>query len=244
MPAGGELHVKTENYTLDEPAANEYPFHVEPGNYVRVSVTDTGLGMDEETQKRVFEPFFTTKGLERGTGLGLASVYGIIKNHGGMINVESAKGKGSTFVFSLPACKKEADGEEKRPTKKIVKGNEAILLVDDEEMIAEVGKNLLQELGYQVSIARGGKAAVNMYRKQCDEIDMVILDMIMPDLGGAETYNRLKKINPDVKVLLSSGYSLDGQANQILESGCDGFIQKPFNLKQLSGKIRDILDNR
>ena len=198
--------------------------------------------MDEATQQRIFEPFFTTKEMGRGTGLGLASVYGIIKNHGGIINVYSEKGQGATFTIYLPASKKEAAKEEDLP-EEILKGKETVLLVDDEDMIIDVGQEILKTLGYKALIARSGKRAIELYKKKQGKIDIVILDMIMPEMGGGVTYDRMREINPDVKVLLSSGYSINGQASEILTRGCNGFIQKPFNMKELSQELRKILDS-
>ena len=239
MPGGGDLYIQTENVTLDKGYLR--PFDLEPGRYVKISVTDTGVGMDKAAQQRIFEPFFTTKEMGRGTGLGLASVYGIIKNHGGIINVYSEKGKGTTFTIYLPASEKEVAEEGKVPAK-VLKGTETVLLVDDEDMIIDVGEGFLKNLGYNVLLARSGKEAIEIYEKNKDKIDIVILDMIMPEMGGRETYDRMKEINPDIKVLLSSGYSINGQASEILERGCDGFIQKPFNMKELSQGVREILD--
>jgi len=239
MPKGGDLYVQTENVTLDEGYTK--PFNVTPGRYVKISVTDTGVGMDEATQHRIFEPFFTTQEMGIGTGLGLASVYGIIKNHDGIINVYSVKGEGSTFIIYLPAFEKEIVKEEKIP-EKILKGTETVLLVDDEDIILDVGEGILKTLGYKVLIARSGKEAIELYKKNKDKIDMVILDMIMPQMGGGETYDRMKEIDPNIKVLLSSGYSINGQATEILKRGCDGFIQKPFTMKDLSKAIREVLD--
>jgi len=204
-------------------------------------VTDNGVGMDEATRQRIFEPFYTTKTMERCTGLGLASTYGIINNHDGIINVCSEKGKGTTFDIYLPASKKHVSGG-KKPTGEIMQGSEMILLVDDEEMIVNVGEQMLDRLGYTVIIAKGGKEAIELYKENQEKIDMVILDMIMPDVDGKMAYEKLKEINPGIKVLLSSGYSVTGQAQEILDKGCNGFIQKPFNLKDLSLKLRSILD--
>jgi CheY-like chemotaxis protein len=176
----------------------------------------------------------------RGTGLGLAAVYGIIKGHGGYIDVDSEKGSGTTFSIYLPASEKQAAKKEE-PAEEVLKGTETVLFVDDEGMIIDVGREILKTLGYQVLLARGGKEAIEVYKANKDRIDMVILDMIMPDMGGGETYDLLKEINPQIKVLLSSGYSLEGQAQEIMERGCNGFIQKPFDVKQLSAKIRKTL---
>jgi PAS domain S-box-containing protein len=240
MPDGGSLYVETSNVVLDEDYTR--PFHAEPGDYVKLSVTDTGVGMDKETQQKIFDPFFTTKDMGRGTGLGLASAYGIIKNHGGIINVYSEKGKGTTFNICLPASKKQVTTSKERVVEEILRGAETVLLVDDEDLVLEVGEKILKEMGYKVLLARDGREGVDVYSKHREKVDMVILDMIMPGMGGGEAYDRLKESNPQVKVLLSSGYSINGQASEILERGCNGFIQKPFKVKELSAKIRQILD--
>jgi len=239
MPGGGDLYIQTENVIIDEDYIN--PYQVEPGNYVKISITDTGVGMDEATQQQIFDPFFTTKAMGRGTGLGLASVYGIIKNHNGFINVYSEKGEGTTFNIYLPASEKEAV-KEKEFKEELFKGIETLLLVDDEDMIVDAGCGIIEKLGYKVLTTKSGKEAIEVYKKNQGKIDMVILDMIMPDMGGGDTYDKLKEINPDIKVLLSSGYSINGKATDILERGCNGFIQKPFNLGALSKKIRKVLD--
>jgi two-component system, cell cycle sensor histidine kinase and response regulator CckA len=238
MPTGGELFLRTKNGTDEEMTGR--PYDVKPGNYVLVTVRDTGVGMDEKTMDHIFEPFFTTKGLSKGTGLGLSSVYGMVKAHGGYIEVESKTGEGTTFNIYLPASQEEIK-EEKVLTGEMRGGTETILLVDDEEQILEVSKEMLKVLGYTVHTANSGKKALAIYREHKDDIDMVILDMIMPDLSGGETYDQLKQINPHVKVLLSSGYSRDSQASEILDRGCDRFIQKPFDIKELSRNLRHIL---
>ncbi|HUU42110.1 MAG TPA: response regulator [Desulfatiglandales bacterium] len=239
MPGGGDLFIQTENCNLGEDYIK--PFSIEHGRYVKISIADTGVGMDEATQQRIFEPFFTTKEMGRGTGLGLASVYGIIKNHGGMINVYSEKGEGTTFTIHLPASKKRVI-KEKEITGEVLMGKETVLLVDDEDMIIDVGEKILKKLGYDVITARSGKEAIELYKKNPDNIHMVVMDMIMPAMGGGETCDRLKKINPNLKVLLSSGYSINGRAREILDRCCNGFIQKPFNIRELSQEIRRILD--
>jgi two-component system cell cycle sensor histidine kinase/response regulator CckA len=241
MPGAGDLYLETENMTLD--AGYVKPFPVNPGRYVKISVTDTGTGMDKETQAKVFEPFFTTKVMGRGTGLGLASAYGIIKNHSGIINVYSEKGKGTTFNIYLPASDKPLLKQE-RVSHKLLRGTETILLVDDEGITIEVGLEILKELGYWVLTAKTGKDALDLYMKHGDKIDLVILDIIMPGMGGRETFDKLKEMDPEVRVLLSSGYSMNGEAQKIRDRGCDGFIQKPFGLNSLSQKIREILDKK
>jgi len=199
--------------------------------------------MDETTKRRIFEPFFSTKEMGRGTGLGLASVYGIVTNHGGAIQVFSNEGKGTTFTIFLHASEKEVKkGEKPNSGYTKAKGTESILLVDDEEMVRDVGVKILRKFGYRVLSAGGGKETLEIYKKNKEKIAMVILDIIMPVMGGPETYDALRKINPGIKVLLSSGYSIDNQAEEMLRLGCRGFIQKPFSLEELSHKIRSIID--
>ena len=241
MAEGGKIYLETKNVTIDKNYVK--PFKIKLGNYVRISVTDTGMGIDEETQQKIFDPFFTTKEMGRGTGLGLASAYGIIKNHGGFINVYSKIGKGTTFNIYLPVSEGRHKEEETEAPREIITGNEQILLVDDEAIILDVGEQILKTIGYKVVCARGGKEAIEIYKKNKDSIDLVILDMIMPDMGGGTTYDTLKDFDPHIKVLLSSGYSKNGLAGEILNRGCNGFIQKPFSIKELSHKIREIIDS-
>jgi two-component system cell cycle sensor histidine kinase/response regulator CckA len=238
MPGGGDLFLRTMNVTDKEMWAK--PYRLSPGAYALLTVRDTGIGMDKETRERVFDPFFTTKGMGRGTGLGLASVYGIVKAHGGYINVESEKGNGTTFSLYFPASERRAK-EAVRSTKHLTKGTGTILLVDDEDMVLQVSVKMLERLGYTVLEAKGGREAVDIYEAHKNEIDLVVLDMIMPGMGGRETYDRMKEINPGVRVLLSSGYSLDGRATEILNRGCDGFIQKPFKMEELLGKVTETI---
>jgi signal transduction histidine kinase/ActR/RegA family two-component response regulator len=240
MPGGGDLYLETTNICLVENRGEI--FDTASGEYVRISVKDTGVGMDEKTKSRIFEPFFTTKGMEmgRGTGLGLASVYGIVRGHGGTITVESEKGKGTTFHVCIPASHREVSRI--ASTREVLeRGNETILLVDDEERIISIFTALLSHLGYHVLAAKSGHEALDIYRKDGNAIDLVILDMIMPGMSGGETFNLLKELNPEIKVILSSGYSLDSMASRIMENGCRSFIQKPFNLSFLSQKIREAL---
>jgi PAS domain S-box-containing protein len=241
MPGGGDLILKTMN--VDHKNMKGKLYDPKPGKYVLLTVTDTGIGMDKETMGRIFEPFFTTKEMGRGTGLGLASAYGIIKGHGGYIDVESNKGQGTTFSIYLPASGRKIR-EAVKTAEPFIKGTGTVLLVDDEDVILEVGKELLEGMGYRVLIAKDGKEAVEVYEKDRDEIDIVVLDMVMPNMGGGEAYDRMKEINPDINVLLSSGFSIDGEASEILERGCKGFIQKPFTLKELSHEIKEILYKR
>jgi two-component system cell cycle sensor histidine kinase/response regulator CckA len=238
MPSGGSLFLETKNVALDDQYRK--PFYVKPGNYVKISVTDTGVGMDEKTQKRVFEPFFTTKEMGRGTGLGLATAYGIIKGHGGIINVYSEKGHGATFTIYLPASEKRIENEKKSP-EGLVKGDETVLLVDDEEVILNVNRMVLEKLGYRVLVARSGQEAIEAFRPQKDDIDLVLLDMIMPGMEGGKVLDILKGIHAEVKIILLSGYGMNDEIKRMMERGCRAFIQKPFDIGHFSRKIRDVL---
>ncbi len=238
MPTGGHLTIET-NHTGHEGMAGKL-YEPKPGGYVSLAITDTGVGMDKLTQERIFEPFFTTKEMGRGTGLGLASVYGIAKSHGGYIDVQSEEGRGTTFTVFLPVSKQTLPVRVESP-EQVVEGNETVLIVDDEELVLEVGASLLERLGYDVHKAHSGQEAIELYEEKSMDIDLVILDMIMPQLGGGQVYDKLKETNPQVKVLLSSGYAVEGQASDILRRGCDGFIQKPFTIEALSQKVREVL---
>jgi len=239
MPDGGDLYLGTEIAKLDDEFRMAY--QLEPRRYVRVSVTDTGIGMDTKILSRLFDPFFTTKEKGRGTGLGLASAYGIVKNHGGAITVFSEKGQGSKFHIYLPVSDKTAILDIP-PDGKITKGSETVLLVDDEDMILEVCRALIEKLRYRVITANSGDDAVEIVQRMGSAIDLVILDMVMPGMGGGEVFDRIHQICPQIRVILSSGYTLDGQAQLIMQRGCNGFIQKPFILPELSQKIRQLLD--
>ena len=241
MPGGGCIHIQTRNIPMASDVLKDLSFELKPGDYVETSVSDTGIGMDAATQQRIFDPFFTTKEVGHGTGLGLASVYGIVKGHGGFILVQSEKNRGTTFKFYLPRSgKKVVEEEDAQST--LLKGTETILLVDDEEMVLEAGGEMLRSLGYNTITASNGKEAVEIFHANSKAISLVILDMIMPEMGGGEVFDVLKNRFPDVRVLLSSGYSRDGQAGNILARGCAGFIQKPFNIYRISQEVRKILD--
>ncbi len=233
------LTIETTNFEI----GSQSHLQLKPGSYVKISISDNGCGMDDETQKRIFEPFFSTKQRGTGTGLGLSSVYGIIKNHGGIVTVYSELNLGTTFNIFLPAVSKTANKMEKGALK-IVGGQGLILLVDDETIVREVNDEIISALGYQVLKASNGKQALEIYQERGDEIDLVILDMIMPEMNGAEVFAKLREINPKIKVLLASGYSVEGQASKIMAQGCNGFIQKPFTLELLSTKIDEILKGK
>ncbi len=241
MPGGGCLILKTESVDLTAEEARTY--FVQEGTYARISVIDNGVGMDEKTRERIFDPFFTTKEMGRGYGLGLASVYGIIKGHHGFVEVQSQKGKGSTFVLYLPKSSGISEKQETPFRDEILHGQETILFVDDELTIIEVMQDILEALGYRVLTAGSGEEAVNIYDAKKEEIDLVILDVIMPGMGGKETFNALRERNPHVKVILSSGYSMNQVAKEIMDKGGQAFIQKPFNIETISQKVRDVLQS-
>ena len=246
MPDGGDLFVEVENIELDEHYTRIKPYNIRSGRYVKLSVTDTGVGMDAETRKRIFEPFFSTKEKGMGTGLGLASAYGIIKNHGGFINCYSEIGHGTTFNIYFPESDKAIVDEERRRDDELITGvpggSETILFVDDEEEILAVGRKILAGLGYRVISAPDGKTSLEIYTDRGDQIDLVVLDYVMPGMGGREVFETLRQIDPDVRVLLSSGYSSNNQVAHMLKNGCKGFIQKPYDAVRMARKIREILD--
>ena len=238
MPTGGDLFVGTD--ATSHLALQDRPYVPRPGSYVELTVRDTGVGMDFETQRRIFEPFFTTKGLSGGTGLGLASVYGTVKAHGGYVDVTSSPGVGSTFTVYLPTTDEPVLSSD--DTKgEIVIGRGTVLVVDDDEAVLEACASILAYLEYTPLRAATGRQAVEIFRERRRDIDLVILDMILPDLNGGEVYDELKAMDPGVKVLLASGYSLGGAAQAILQRGCNDFIQKPFTIEQLSQKIGIVL---
>jgi two-component system cell cycle sensor histidine kinase/response regulator CckA len=205
-----------------------------------LSVRDKGCGMDEDTLDHIFEPFFTTKGMTGGTGLGLASTYGIIRAHGGQIDVQSTLGVGSTFSFSFPtsAVMPETQVSERGAP---VQGEGTILIVEDDEAVLDACASMLTILDYTPICTGSGGAAIDIFSLRKDAIDLVILDLILTDMGGAEVFDAIRSIDPEARILLSSGYSLEGDAAGLLERGCDDFIQKPFTMEQLSHKLERLL---
>lgn len=243
MSKGGTLTISTANAMLDE--AFVRPYNLRAGRYLKIDLTDTGAGMDETTIERIFEPFYTTRPMGEGTGLGLASVFGIIEKHKGIITVDSQMGVGTTFTIYLPADQPLSESSPTVPDETASplpeKGTGTILVVDDEEYILRADKAMLTQLGYDVLLAQGGREALGVFDKNKDRIALLILDLVMPDMDGDAVFDHVKSIRPDMRVILSSGYSIEGQAESILNKGCDGFIQKPYTLNQLSQKIKDVL---
>ncbi len=239
MPGGGTLYLTTSMVCLDELYCR--PYNALPGDYVRIAVTDTGSGMDESTRQRIFDPFFTTKEQGRGTGLGLASAYGIIRNHSGFITVYSEVGHGTTFNIYLPLSAGKPQPSVPKKTE-IHTGSETILLIDDETMIVEVGHAMLEKLGYRVFTANSGEQALRYLQKGEEPCDLVILDLIMPGMDGATTFEEIQKGWPSLPVILSSGYAINGQADKVMQRGCRAFLQKPFSLAELSQTLRAVFD--
>ncbi len=240
MAGGGRLTIESAVAELDEADARSQP-EAKPGWYAILSVSDTGLGMEESVRARIFEPFFTTKEKGKGTGLGLAMVYGVVKNHGGFIHVYSEPGQGSTFKIYLPLSDKP-EAVDAAPEAELNGGSETVLIVDDEAAIREVASDILGSYGYRVRLAADGEEGVSIYRRERRRIDLVLLDMVMPRQGGRETFLELKRIDPKVRVLFSTGYSQNEKVNEIMALGVRGFIQKPYQVKDLLAKVRDVLD--
>lgn len=240
MPNGGRLTFNTENIYLDTEYTNKF-LDLKQGNYVKITVTDTGIGMEKEIKDRIFEPFYTTKEKGKGTGLGLSMVYGIVKSHNGQINCYSEYGKGTSFSIYFPASEKRNGYIKKESI--IKKGQGTIMVIDDEENLRNLLKEQLEELGYKVIIAADGIEAIEIYEKKKNDINLILLDMIMPNLDGRETFYRLKKMNPDIKVLLLSGFSQNDKAVDIINEGALGFFQKPLELYKLSEAVYNVLKN-
>jgi two-component system cell cycle sensor histidine kinase/response regulator CckA len=242
MPQGGGLLIETKNVTLDVDFCKNH-LGSRPGDYVMLGVSDTGHGMDGRTIAHIFEPFYTTKGPGQGTGLGLAMVYGIVKEHEGYITCHSAPGVGTTFKIYLPTVDEPAEAHEERERVcQVKKGSEIILLVDDEEFIRDVAVQLLREFGYTVLTAANGEAALEIYRKEHGRIDLVILDLIMPGMGGMKCLREILKVNPQGRVLVASGYSAGGPAREAIDAGARGYLGKPYDIDKMLSVIREVLD--
>jgi PAS domain S-box-containing protein len=242
MPDGGILHIDTDRIDLDDEFARAHPGS-RPGKYVLISVTDSGVGMDENTREKIFEPFFTTKEVGKGTGLGLSMVYGIVKQHNGYITVASGVGKGTTFSIYLPAVQAEITQAKLLDTDSVKEGTETILVAEDDEAIRGLAKDMLEEFGYTVILAEDGEDAVNKFRDRSDTIQLLLLDMIMPKKNGKEVYEEIKGMKPDIKAIFLSGYTADLiQKRGVLEEGLN-FIVKPFAINALLDEVRLVLDS-
>lgn len=241
MPDGGELIFATETLTLEQDYCRNNNYEIVPGPYLQVCVSDTGVGMDIKTQEHIFEPFFTTKAVGKGTGMGLSAVYGTVRSHRGAISVYSELGYGTTFKIYLPLHEAEEKTDLQNITIMPVKGGARVLLVDDEDVVLEIVAEMLRSLDCKVVTCKDGDEAVKYYKKSWKHIDLVILDMVMPKMDGRETFLAMREINPDVKVILSSGYSINGKAHELLDEGVMAFIQKPYRRAILSQRIAEIL---
>lgn len=241
MPNGGRLTIETRNVFLGEEYCNLHP-EVRPGEYVLLTVSDTGHGMDKETLQRIFDPFFTTKETGKGTGLGLAMVYGIIKNHSGHILCHSELQQGASFKIYLPVS--DSPGEQEKTVREspAAGGHETILLVDDDEAIREVGADILSQYGYSVLTAVDGESALEIYASRKDDIDLILLDMSMPGMGGRECLIRLVEMDPDVRVVIASGYSAHGPVKDAVHLGARNVVTKPYNVSEILGVIRKALE--
>jgi len=241
MPDGGILTFETTHVTLHEEYCGLHA-GAKPGDYVMLSVSDTGHGMDHETLDHIFEPFYTIKEAGKGTGLGLAMVYGIVKQHGGYIVGYSEPGMGTTFKIYLPVIPTETMPETRTEKLILSRGTETVLLVDDEDMVRDLGKRILERSGYTVLTAANGKDALNLYGKQRGEISLVILDLIMPEMRGRQCLEELLKIHPQVRVLIATGFSAVGETKKTIESGAIGFVGKPYDMSQMLQAVRQALD--
>jgi PAS domain S-box-containing protein len=242
MPDGGLISVQSEKINFDTRTQSAIG-ESRTGEYIAISVTDHGIGMERQIQQRIFEPFFTTKDQGKGTGLGLAVVYGVVNSHNGFITVQSEPGIGSQFTLYFPLLKETERSLQSLKTQKLERGHEKILVVDDEENVAEVIGGMLSNLGYSVTIAQSGKKAVALYKKK-SHFDAVILDMNMPAMGGKETFAKLKAIDPNVRIVISTGYSNKGIEFPAAEESFAAFLQKPYQLDDLSRTMRDVLDKK
>jgi PAS domain S-box-containing protein len=242
MPNGGQIVLRSQLVHLKESNIRQQTLNIVPGEYFELDVSDTGCGMEPQVLSRIFEPFYTTKEIGSGTGLGLAMVYGTIKAHGGAIEVTSSPGQGSCFKVYLPIQTKTQTIKTKTEKPKLISGKGLILAVDDESIIREVITDILTDLGYEVITAVDGEQAVELFSRRSTDIDLVVLDMIMPKLNGLETLRELKKFKADVRVLVVSGFSRKKDLVEITQEGIKGFLHKPFSSVELSQKIAQILN--
>ncbi len=242
MSGGGTLTFSTDIVSLSSSSDTMLNHGLQDGEYLTIVVADTGKGMDSDTIKHIFEPFFTTKPPGAGTGMGLAAAYGTVNNHKGALEVESEPGQGSTFTIYLPLCRQEQVRENSSDFKPAKISKARILLVEDEEMISRIASILLKGMGHEVEVAVNGRDAVDKFIDHGSYIDVIIMDMVMPEMSGSEAFLEMKKLNPKVKVVLTSGYTVDKEAQKILDAGAAGFLQKPYRKAQLSQVIEQALN--
>jgi PAS domain S-box-containing protein len=241
MPEGGVLVIETRPVNLDEDFCLNHP-EAEPGDYTVLRIMDTGHGMDKETLERIFEPFYTTKGLARHSGLGLAVIEGIVKSHSGFIVSDSKPGAGTTFLVYLPTAEAVEELPRTEPVEVSAGGTETILLVDDEDSVRELGKEMLSKSGYSVCLAAEGESALKRYQTSEERIDLIILDLIMPGIAGEECLGELLKVNPQAKVIVASGHLPDEHTKNAIETKAKGFIRKPYDMTEMLKVVRKVLD--
>ncbi len=241
MPRGGKITIAAEPFIMDD-AFVEMHGYGRAGEYALITVSDTGIGMDAGTQLHIFEPFFTTKETGKGTGLGLAVVHGIVKQHNGYINVYSEAGKGTAFRIYLPLTEHAVEGTIKESTVPVKRGNETILVAEDEQSLRKLTKIMLESAGYRVLTAKDGKEAADIYKEHAGEIDLVVLDVIMPVMNGEEAFGEMRRLNPSLKALFMSGYTRDTISDHGIAEGQYSFVQKPVRLEPLLSKIREVLN--
>ena len=242
MPDGGKLLFETTNLEIDEAFVRPNP-GFKTGNYVLLTVSDTGVGMDSETKAKIYDPFFTTKETDKGTGLGLSIVYGIVKNHDGMINCYSEKGLGTTFKIYFPAIEEEESQVQTYPEEEqLIGGKEKILIVDDEQLLLDLGREILEQFGYSTLCSQSGEEALAVLRERQNEIDLVILDLNMPGMGGYKTLTQMKTLKLPHKVIVASGYAESDDIIKDFGVNTRAFLGKPFNVKQLISTVRKVLD--
>jgi CheY-like chemotaxis protein len=241
MPEGGTLTVATAVTMADAHTMTQFS-SIKPGQFVVITVSDTGRGIERNIQNRVFEPFFTTK--DSGTGLGLSVVYGVVQSHGGFINLESEVGRGTTFSVYIPRANASAPMARHQRRRRLPRGKENILIIDDEISVCEIARDMLTGLGYTVYVEHDGKSGVDLYRNRQATIDLILLDINMPVMGGKQTFEVLRVINARCRIIIVTGYGREGVETSNLSGEVNGFVQKPFQLEMLALKVREILDDR
>ena len=243
MPRGGKLSIVTESAAILNGTADSYGLN--SGFFVKITITDTGIGMEKDVLKNIFTPFYSTdqERYPEKKGLGLTFARGIIQNHNGVIDVWSSPKVGSSFSIVLPLKEVTDTIDIPIEDEKLALGNGSVLLVDDEERILTIGQEICKALGYSVITVTSGEEAIRFYKEKKEEINLVVLDMMMPEMNGLETFLKLKKLNPDIKVLLSTGYAIDEKAQEMLRQGCKGYILKPYNVIDFSHKLRKVLES-
>jgi len=237
MPDGGNLFLETSVVDLKGEQADGLLLRQTSGRFVLVRMSDTGIGMDAQTRKHIFEPFFTTKAPGRGTGMGLAAVYGAVRLHQGAIGVDSAVGEGTSFRLYLPCVDTSVKPEPRRPAASAAKRALRILLVDDDLTVRDVSRQMIESLGHEVLCCESGTQAVAEYAERWREIDLAIVDLVMPGMDGRETFDALRNINPAIVALLATGYGIHGEAHDVVRDGMCGLLEKPFSMEELASKL-------